>query len=136
MKKYLLLIMCVVLGSTITSAQTYRSIRIAERTHTTYESFSGVECRSITPQSNGSYSVEFFNSNYNDSNDITTYSFYWYLSYKGKRVSDYYQTAMRCRATEQKNAWVWPDEVPRGNERYVTVQFGKEPPERDRRDDD
>ena len=63
------------------------------------------------------------------------YAFDWYLSYKGKRVSDYYSSTIRCRKTEQRTVRCWPDEVPRGYESYVTVQFGREQAPRDRRDD-
>ena len=87
---------------------------------------------------NGAYSVRFFNSD-NDGLLLGQTPSYtvatWYLSYKGKRVSDYYTTSVgygRVYAT----ALAWPDEIPKGNERYVTAQLGKEPAKKDRRDDD
>ena len=135
MKKYLLLFFGILMYSSV-SAQAYHSVRLAQPDIYTTNSHDGIDVSSITPKTDGSYSVELFNSNYNNGNEIVTYAFEWYLSYKGKRVSDYYKSAIRNRKSEQKTVWAWPDEVPRGNEQYVTVQFGKEPPVRDRRDDD
>ena len=134
MKRYLLLLLGVVTYSTI-SAQSYRSLNIVEPDIYTTNSHDGIDVRSVIPKSDGSYSVELFNSNYNNGNEVVTYSFEWYLSYKDKRVSDYYKSAIRNRKSEQKTVWAWPDEVPRGYERYVTVQLGREPRAKDYRDD-
>lgn len=112
--------------------QAYKSIRLKERTRTDYESSEGIQAQ-IKPEGDG-YSITLFNSNYNDSNDFTTYTFKWYLCYKGNRVSDYHQERMKCRDTEKKVVYAWPGEVPRGNEKYVTIQFGEEPRKKDRRD--
>ena len=109
------------------SAQSiYPSLNFAEPDIYTTNSHDGIDVRSITPKADGSYSIELFNTNHNNGNEIVTYAFEWYLSYKGKRISDYYKSAIRTRKSEQKTVWAWPDEVPRGNERHVTVQFGKE----------
>lgn len=59
----------------------------------------------------------------------------WYLSYKGKRVSDYYHSVARSMSWFTVKSVAWPNEVPKGHEKYVTVQFGKEPEKKDRRDD-
>lgn len=124
----------------VASGQAYRQIRIADEVSNTHNSHSGIVVQTITPLYDGSYSVTLFNSNYNDPYDgvsyRTSYSFAWYLSYKGKRVSDYLQSTIRCRATEQKSVWAWPDEVPKGYEKYVSVQLGRESGKRDYRDDD
>ena len=134
MKKLLLTLAISILATTM-FGQAYRSLSIAPLEYNTHESHSGI-VSSITPQSDGSYLVSLFNSNYNDDgNTRTSHHFYWYLSYKGKRVSDYYNNTIRCRKSEEVAAFAWPNEVPKGNERYVTVQLGKEPRPKDRRDD-
>ena len=115
----------------------YNSIRLQQRTNTTIESHEGINIKSLSYNGNNSYSVAFFNSNYNDRNDITSYYFQWYLSYKGKRVSDYYYSTMRCRTTEVYQAVMWPGEVPSGHETYISVQYGIAPEQQtpqDRRD--
>ena len=97
----------------------------------------GIECSSITPQNDGAYIVCLYNTNDNHgyfANEFAYYSFTWYLSYKGQRVSDYYDSVIRCQSGEEKNVYVWPDEVPKGHEKYVVVQFGKEATPKDRRD--
>lgn len=134
MKKYLLFFFGLLLYSSV-SAQAYRTLNIVEPDYVTLESHSGIEVRSITPKFDGSYSVELFNTNYNNGNERATYTFYWYLSYKGKRVSDYNKSAIICRKSQQQTAWAWPGEIPQGYEKYVTVQLGREPAPRDYRDD-
>lgn len=123
------------------SAQAYRNIRLAPLEYNTHNSHSGITLTSIAYQStSGSYLVDLFNGNHNDPYDgteyRTSYSFEWYLSYKGKRVSDYVKSIVRCLDSEQKIVFAWPNEVPKGYEKYVTVQFGREPIKKDRRDDD
>lgn len=135
MKKYLLLVVGLFLYGAA-SAQVYRGLNIVETDYVTIDSYSGIEAKSILPNYDGSYKVELFNANYNSPSTHATYSFEWYLSYKGKRVSDYYKSAMACRISKEHIAWVWPNEVPQGYERFVTVQLGKQPQKRDRRDDD
>lgn len=120
--------------------QAYQQLNIAPLEYNTYNSHEGIEVVSITPQSEGAYLVKFYNNNYNDPFDgasyQTSYSFTWYLSYKGKRISDYFKTTIRCRRSGEKTVYAWPGDVPKGYEKYVTVQFGKETPKKDRRDDD
>jgi len=136
--KKLFLTICGVIVCMTTSGQAYHSLRIADVENNIHNSHSGIVAQTVAPLSDGSYSVTLFNSNYNDPSDgvsyRTSHSFFWYLSYKGKRVSDYYQSTIRCRTTDQKAVWIWPNEVPKGYEKYVTVQFGREPLVKDRRD--
>lgn len=135
MKKYLLFVFGILVYSSV-SAQAYHSLNIVSRDYVTNESFSGIVVSSVTPQEDGSYSVTLFNSNYDSSYEAVTNSFDWYLSYKGKRVSDYFKSAIRSRNISTKTVLAWPDEVPKGNEKYVTVQFGRErTTPTDRRDD-
>lgn len=141
--KKILIIISVLLGSSVSSyAQAYKPIRIADVEYNTHYSFLGMEVKSIQPQNDDFYMITFYNTNYNDPYDgvsyRTSYSFEWYLSYNGKRVSDYYRSTIRCRNEETKNVYAWPAKVPKGHEKYVTVQFGREPREikKDRRDDD
>lgn len=107
-----------------TRAQAYQQLRIADWEYATEESHTGIVCESINPKEDGTYSVSLFNSNYSDSGVITTYSFTWYLSYKGKRISDYNKTSLRCRRSTTINAYAWPESVPTPYRKYVTVQFG------------
>ena len=135
MKKIVVLLTLIIFSLSFcaySEPQAYKSIRLKERTRTDYESSNGIQAH-IKPVGD-SFSVTLFNSNYNDSNDYTTYTFKWYLSYKGKRVSDYHQERMKCRDTKSKDVYAWPGEVPIGNEKYVTIQFGEEPRRKDRRD--
>ncbi len=108
-------------------------------------SHTGIEVKSIVLQSDGSYAVELCNTNtryskyYGQLTVRPYYIFDWYLSYKGERVSDYFNAKVRVEESVTKTVFAWPDEVPKGHERYVTVQFGREPARvnipRDRRDD-
>ena len=79
----------------------------------------------------GTYTVVFTKPCYTGEDE-----FDFYLSYKGKRVSDYYHSTIRSCDKRTIEAVAWPDEVPKGNEKFVTVQLGKEPAKKDRRDDD
>jgi hypothetical protein len=63
-------------------------------------------------------------------------NFTWYLSYSGNRVSDYYYSTATSMSAFTKTAIAWPGKVPKGHEKYVTAQLGKEPAKKDRRDDD
>ena len=101
------------------------------------ESSQGIEVKSLVFTGTKGYTVTFFNNNYSRSDERNSYSFDWYLSYKGKRVSDYYSSSMFCRQQQiRSDIYAWPGSVPAGFEKYVTVQFGKEKPNRDRRDDE
>lgn len=139
--KLTLTIITVLLCSCLSvNAQAYKSIKIAGVEYNTHSSFQGISVNSIEPQDDGSYMITLYNTNYNDPYDgvsyKTSYSFEWYLSYNGKRVSDYYRSTIRCRKEETKKVYAWPTNVPTGHERYVTVQFGREHLQKDRRDDD
>lgn len=124
MKKVLVLLIGLLSCLTI-YAQAYRGINIGpEPTRVTINSASGISVSSIQYGSDGAYSICMMNNNYNNPNQRNSYSFKWYLSYKGKRVSDYYNSTIKCREQvtfSQIN--VWPGTVPNGYEKYVTVQF-------------
>ena len=102
----------------------------------TIKSKDGIVVQSTTVNADNSVTVTLYNSNSNRDNERDTYTFEWYLSYKGKRVSDYYNEAVRCKRTASRTVYIWPGEVPNGNEKYVTVQLGREPRKKDPRDDD
>ena len=97
------------------------------------ESEKGIAVQSTTVNSDKSITATFYNRNmdyYSEENNKKykyIYVFKWYLSYKGKRVSDYYTEEIRCQQTASRTVYIWPDEVPSGNEKYVTVQLGLEP---------
>lgn len=137
MKKTLLLMMLFLgIGIYTATAQAYRTINIVDPEYRTVSSTEGISVYSITPNWGNSYTVVLSNNNRCNQGEITNYNFEWYLSYKGKRVSDYYQATIRCNDSSTKSVYAWPDEVPTGNERYVTVQLGREPAKKDPRDDD
>jgi hypothetical protein len=83
---------------------------------------------------NGSYKVSFRDNTVRYLYEDYPNNFTWYLSYKGKRVSDYYYSTATSMSTFSKTALTWPDAVPAGHEKYVTAQLGKEPAKKDRRD--
>jgi hypothetical protein len=84
----------------------------------------------------GTFAVEFRNGN-SEGENIT-----FYLSYSGKRISDYYNNRVPGGYGDRIYGWhdgvltlnllPWPNTVPKGNEKYVTLQLGRE---KDRRDD-
>ena len=96
----------------------------------------GINTR-IAANADGSYTVTI--TNFNPCQSIT-----WFLSYRGRRVSDSFTTFARGRRYESVflipgetvhvTVRAWPNEVPRWHERYVTVQLGLGR-ERNRRDD-
>lgn len=137
MKRILVLLIgsfiCILLN-----AQAYRGLNIGPAPeYVQIESFQGIAVTSLNYNSASGYTVTLMNNNYNRSGEKNSYSFNWYLSYQGKRVSDYYSSSIFCRREEtRKNLYTWPNSVPSGYEKYVTVQFGKEKPKKDRRDDD
>lgn len=123
-----------------TNAQ-YQQLNIIQSTYVTVNSHDGILVQGTTLNKDKSITVTFKNgneSNYNTSGEVITYSFDWYFSYKGKRISDYYTDAARCGKTVSHTAHFWPGEVPAGYEKYITVQLGRErkPIKKDRRDDD
>lgn len=114
----------------------YVPLNIIRAEDVTINSKEGIVVQGTTVNSDGSITVTFMNSNHDQDNERDTYTFEWYLSYKGNRVSDYYTEAIRCRRTSSRTVHFWPGEVPNGNEKYVTVQLGHEPRKKDPRDDD
>jgi hypothetical protein len=75
----------------------------------------------------GSYTVKFRDNDNVYLDDHNSTQFTWYLSYKGKRISDYVNSSSSGNRNFFATAFAWPDEVPKGNEKYVTAQLGKEP---------
>lgn len=137
MKKALVLIILVLgIGILTAKSQAYVTPRFIEPDYVTISSTQGISIGSITTNSNNSYTVTLVNNNRNEQGEINSYCFEWYLSYKGNRVSDYYQETIRCGQSASRTVYAWPDEVPIGNEKYVTVQLGRQPAKKDRRDDD
>ncbi|MGM9774185.1 MAG: hypothetical protein ACI3Y2_03150 [Candidatus Egerieousia sp.] len=143
MRTKLILTIIVLLCSCLSvNAQAYKPIKILGVEYNTHSSSEGISVDSIRLQNDGSYLIELYNTNHSDPNDgvsyITSYSFEWYLSYCGKRVSDYFKSTIRCLKSITKRVYAWPGKVPKGYEKYVTVQFGREhlPIKKDRRDND
>lgn len=134
MRKLLIAFMLLV-GSTAANAQ-YHSLNIIPTENVTIKSKEGIVVQNTTVNTDKSITVTLLNTNTDGDNSRDTYTFEWYLSYKGKRVSDYYNEAIRCKRTASRTVFVWPEEVPNGNEKYITVQLGREPRKKDPRDDD
>ena len=85
----------------------------------------------ISGDANG-YSIEFRDAQ-NVDRAVEQYatSFKFYLSYQGKRVSDYQQANSNYKYNFTCKCYAWPGKVPSGHEKYVSVQIGEEPkPER------
>ena len=131
-----LLITLFLLSVEIVYSQAYRSINIVEPDYIKVSSKEGISVSSVTPNDDKSYKVVLYNNNNPNPGEITTYNFEWYLSYKGNRVSDYYYESIQCHFSSERTVYCWPGEVPVGNEKFVTVQLGREPIKRDPRDDD
>lgn len=134
MKRILLIIM-LYSGISYTNAQAYIPLNIQESENVTINSKEGIVVQGTIVNKDKSITVTLMNTNYSNSGERNTYTFDWYLSYRGKRVSDYYTEAIRCRKTESRTVYFWPNSVPIGHEKYVTVQLGREPRKKDRRDD-
>lgn len=102
----------------------------------------GISILEITPNKDDkgiiddSYTVKFRDNTIRYLGDDHPNNFTWYLSYKGKKVSDYYYSTATSMRVFSVIAFVWPNVVPKGNEKYVTAQLGKELLKKDRRDDD
>ena len=114
----------------------YQTINIIHPDYVTIKSTQGIVVQSASHNPDKSITVVLKNSNVCDYSEIATYTFEWYLSFKGKRISDYYNAAIRCEKSETKTVYFWPDTVKSGNEKYITVQLGREPKKKDPRDDD
>lgn len=128
----LMLILCII----YTSTQNCLAINFIPPTYSTVNSHQGILVENTIVNQDKSITITFRNANSDyGSGEVVTYSFEWYLSYKGKRISDYYTEAIRCGQKNSHTVLYWPGEVPNGNEKYITVQLGREPKKRDRRDD-
>ena len=97
-----------------------------------------VSVSKIERNTDGSYKVYFVDNSNVYLSDHNETAFIWYLSYKGKRVSDYFHSNSNGYRSFWKAGFAWPDEVPVGYEKYVTAQIGKEPDpiHKDSRDDE
>ncbi|MBQ9312859.1 MAG: hypothetical protein IJ213_07435 [Bacteroidales bacterium] len=133
--KKLFLFICLIGLAIGVNAQAYKTINIEPLEHNTISSSTGISVESITVEDGNQYTVTLLNTNRNSSGSRDTYSFTWYLSYKGKRVSDYFQENIPCKKSSSRTVYVWPNTVPAGYGKYVTVQFGVQVI-RDYRDDD
>ena len=136
MRKIVLLMMLFVGIGVHTAKAQYWIPNFVEPEYVTVNSKEGISVGYVTANQNNSYTVVLYNNNRGNQGEITSYNFEWYLSYKGERVSEYYQETIRCGQSASRTVYAWPGEVPAGNEKYVTVQLGKEPTKRDPRDDD
>lgn len=119
------------------SAYSGLNVRSADRYTSNNDKYISVV--SITPvegDENG-YSIEFRDSqNVNRAVEQYATSFKFYLSYQGKRVSDYQQANSNYKYTFTCKCYAWPGKIPNGHEKYVSVQIGNEPRKKDPRDDD
>ena len=138
MKKFLVLLFLICGMYGCIYSQAYRTINVVREDYVTVNSKEGISVSKLIPNSDKSYTVELSNTNRSAQGEIQSNCFEWYLSYKGKRVSDYFQETIRCGKTSTRQVYCWPGEVPSGYEKYVTVQLGREqvPIIKDRRDDD
>ena len=102
MKKSIFFILFMMgLGILKTQAQ-YNTLNVIREDYVTVSSKEGISVSSVTPNQDKSYTVVLKNNNTNDVGEIKSCCFEWYLSYKGKRVSDYYQETIRCGKTATK----------------------------------
>ena len=131
----LLLLLIVTIGA---SAQyVVPNFRSADRY--TSSNMSAISVEIITPISGDEncYEITFLDSqNVNRAVEQYATSFKFYLSYIGKRVSEYQSANSNYKYTFTYKCYAWPDMVPKGYEKYVTVQIGNEPRKKDPRDDD
>lgn len=104
--------------------------------YVTVASTQGIVVQSASLNPDKSITVVLKNSNMCNVPEIATYTLEWYLSFKGKRISDYYSAAVRCNKTATQTVYFWPDTVKKGQEKYITVQLGRKGKKKDRRDDD
>ena len=136
MKKILSLLLMIGCTFGYAHSQAYRTLNVIQEDYITVKSKDGICVSKLIFNQDKSYTVELSNTNRSAQGEIQSNCFEWYLSYKGKRVSDYYQETIRCGKSETRQVYAWPDEVPAGNEKFVTVQLGREPIKKDPRDDD
>ena len=136
MNKFLLFSLLIFSFFTVVGRSPYQTIKIIRPEYVTVKSTQGIIVESTTVNPDKSIAVVLKNSNICDDYEIATYAFEWYLSFKGKRISDYYSASVRCNKSETKTVYFWPDTVKAGQEKYITVQLGREPKKKDPRDDD
>lgn len=94
--------------------------------YVTINSSQGILIENVSVFSYNSIKVVFKNANRCNEPEIATYAFQYYLSYRGQRVSDYFNAAVRCSRSESYTVNFWPDTIPAGNESYISVQFGSD----------
>ena len=139
MKKLFLFSLLIFSFFTVVGRSAYQTINVIRPEYVTVKSYQGIIVESTSVNPDKSISVVLKNSNTCDDSEIATYTFEWYLSFKGKRISDYYSSAVRCNKSETKTVYFWPDTVKARQEKYITVQLGREPQKpvkKDPRDDD
>ena len=123
---FLLLLMGIIEVSA-QSAYSVPNFRSADKETSTDESAISVDY--ITPiagDENG-YEISFRDAqNVNRAVEQYATSFKFYLSYKGKRVSDYKSANSNYKYKFTYKWYVWPNIVPKGDEKYVTAQIGME----------
>lgn len=136
MKKFLLFFSLFFSFFILVGRSAYQTINVIMPEYVTVKSTRGIVVKNADLNSDKSITVVFKNSNMCKTPEIATYTFKWYLSFKGKRISDYYSTAVRCNQTESQTVYFWPNAVKNGQEKYITVQLGRKSKKKDRRDDD
>jgi hypothetical protein len=125
---YVLLLLMATIGVHAQSAYVVPNFRSADRYTSSDDKYiSVVSVIPISGDANG-YTIEFRDSQ-NVDRAIEQYatSFKFYLSYQGKRVSDYQQANSNYKYTFTCKCYVWPGKIPNGHEKYVSVQIGEEP---------
>ena len=134
---YILLLLMATMGVCAQSAYVVPNFRSAERYTSSNMSAISVEMISPISGDENCYEITFLDSqNVNRAVEQYATSFKFYLSYKGKRISEYQSANSNYKYTFTYKCYAWPVMVPKGNEKYVTVQIGNEPRKKDPRDDD
>lgn len=133
--KRILLLLCLFCLCFIAKAQFFVAI----------ESTDGIQY-TITPNSQikDQYYVVLQNTHRFIGEEWTSSKFEWCLTYCGKCISDYYREEIPCKKNNydvqyvNRTVYCWPNTVPAGHEKYVTVHLGRirEPIIKDHRDDD
>lgn len=133
----LFLLLIVFIEGNAQSAYQIPHFRSADKYKST--DMSAISVLSVEPMSedkNG-YVITFRDSqNTNRAVEQYATSFKFYLSYKGKRISEYQSANSNYDYKFTCKCYVWPNIVPVGDEKYVCVQIGTEPRKKDSRDDD
>lgn len=112
------------------------NVRSADRYSSTNRSAISIESVTLVADGNG-YEIKFCDTqNVNRAVEQYATSFEYYLTYNGKRVSDYQTANSNYKYYFTSKCYTWPNAVPKGYENYVTVQLGREPAKKDSRDDD